>query len=99
MYSYAWRVRRPADLAQFSYECARCAIPDRPMGLYSMLERAHLSDDDEDIVLLCRTCHRRLDYPAWAADYKRYLERRRGELADELDAVRPILQFLRGFPS
>jgi hypothetical protein len=69
------------------------------MGLYSMLERAHLSDDDDDIVLLCRACHRRLDYPIWAEAYKRYLARRREERANELDAERPILQLLRECPS
>lgn len=98
-YSYEWRRRRPEDLIAAGYECIRCAIPDRPMGMYSSLERAHLDgdsthDEPANVCVLCRTCHRRLDHAQWLADYRVYLERRRAERIAERDAGRPILQFL-----
>ena len=102
-YSYAWRRSRPADLAAGYYECARCYIPDRPMGpRHSMLERAHLdgdsrNDDPSNILLLCRTCHRRHDKEDWLADRRVYLERVRAEKVEALDAGRPILVMLEAY--
>ena len=100
-YSYTWRKRRPEDLARASYACARCYAEDQPMGLYSELERAHLNGDrtndaPENVAVLCRTCHRRHDKDEWLALYRAYLERKRQERIDALDAARPILQFLQG---
>lgn len=98
-YSYAWRRRRPEDLAAACYECARCHCGDQPLGLHSNLERAHLDGDPsndapENVAVLCRTCHRAHDLVAWLAQYRAYLERKRQERIDALDAARPILQFL-----
>jgi hypothetical protein len=100
-YSYAFRKRRHYDLVRFSFACARCSREDQPMGLYSELERAHLDGDrennsDENICVLCRTCHRALDYPSWAKAYQAYLQRKKEERAIALDAGRPILVYLAG---
>ena len=97
-YSYTWRRRRPADLAAAGYECARCASPDRPMGTYSNLERAHLNGDtadDSPVLVLCRRCHRAHDLVDWLAAYRAWLQRERERRADENDAQRPILALLR----
>ena len=97
-YSYAWRRRRPADLTAGCHECARCSVPDRPMGLYSNLERAHLNGDtadDSPVLVLCRTCHRAHDLPQWLISYRLWLASERERRADENDAKRPILAMLK----
>jgi hypothetical protein len=70
------------------------------MGLHSNLERAHLDGDPtndapENVAVLCRTCHRRHDIVQWLAAYRAYLERKRQERIDALDAARPILIYLQ----
>lgn len=92
-YSYAWRRRRPDDLVAFAYACALCHVEDQPFGTHSQLERAHLDGDrsndaPENVAVLCRTCHRKHDLPALLLAYR---ERR----ADERDAERPILMWLK----
>jgi hypothetical protein len=92
-YGRAWRtVIRPAALIRACYECERCAMPDRPMGLKSTLEAAHLNANpsdmsDSNIAILCHRCHRRHDYADWAY-------RTRETRLDHKDAARPILALL-----
>jgi len=98
-YSYTWRKRRPEDLAQAFYACQRCDAEDQPFGLYSELERAHLDGDrtndaPENVAVLCRTCHRRLDHAEWLALYRAWLAVEREKRIDRMDAERPILKFL-----
>jgi hypothetical protein len=98
-YSYLWRRRRPIDLAQAAYACARCNREDQPFGLYSNLERAHLNGDtgdDSPVLVLCRRCHRAHDLPQWIAQYRLWLEREKERRAEEKDAERPILLWLKG---
>lgn len=100
-YGHLWRtVDRPAALLRAGYECVRCAIPDRPMGLSSSLDGAHLDGNpenrsDENIAVLCRRCHRAADYAGWALKYRAWLVLERERRADLLDAGRPILQMLK----
>jgi hypothetical protein len=95
-YPYSWRSRRRADLVAAGYECERCAQPDRPMGRYTQLERAHLDGDrnndaPQNIAVLCRTCHRRHDYAAWARQHAEWRLRERERRIARKDAARPIL--------
>jgi 5-methylcytosine-specific restriction endonuclease McrA len=100
-YGHAWRTRfRPETLARDYYECVRCAMPDRPMGLRSNLEVAHLDGDEtnnapENRATLCVTCHKRHDLHTWAPQFKAWLEWDRERKIDERDAARPILALLR----
>lgn len=92
-YGHRWRtLTRPAILARACYECERCAMPDRPMGLKSALEGAHLNGDSSNdspanTAALCHTCHRRHDYAAWAAAAGETRRRRK-------DAARGLLALL-----
>lgn len=100
-YGHLWRtVDRPAALLRAGHECVRCAIPDRPMGLRSSLDGAHLDGNpqnrsDENIAVLCRRCHRAADYAGWALKYGAWLTQERERRADLKDAGRPILQMLK----
>ena len=99
-YGYHWRtVDRPAALVRAGYECQRCAIPDRPAGLRSSLDGAHLDGDprngaDDNVAILCRRCHRAHDLPSWTAAFRAWLETERDRRIAEKDAARPILAFL-----
>lgn len=100
-YGHIWRTKlRPETLVRDCYECARCAMPDRPRGLRSALEVAHLDADTtnnapENRATFCCRCHKAMDYPTWAPQYRAWLERERQRKLDELDAARPILELLR----
>src|SRR6476659_9014843 len=49
-YGHAWRTRiRPEALRRAGWECARCGLPDRAMGLRSALDVAHLNGDTADM--------------------------------------------------
>jgi len=101
-YGYHWRtVHRPAAIARAYWECVRCSLPDRPRGLRSALDVAHLDGDvnnmaEENLAALCRRCHAAHDLPVWAVHYRAWLERRKAERIAVLDAGRPILQYLEG---
>jgi len=94
-YGREWRDEiRPAALVRAGYECERCALPDRPMGLTSALEGAHLDGNpantqESNIAILCHRCHKAHDYPEWA-------RKCRGTRLDRKDAARPLLAFLMG---
>ncbi len=99
MYSYAWRHRRPTDLSNAAYACQRCDVEDKPQGLYSQLERAHLDGDrtndaPENVAVLCRICHRKHDMPTWLEARRTWLEAEKARRIAEKDAARPILVFL-----
>ena len=92
-YGRRWRtVTRPAILARAYYECERCAIPDRPMGLKSTLEGAHVNGDSSNdsptnTAALCHRCHRRHDYAACIRQARETRRRRK-------DAARGLLALL-----
>src|SRR5262249_54467318 len=100
-YGHRWRsIERPATLTRDGFECVRCAIPARPVGLYSNLEVAHLdgdpaNSDPDNRATLCRKCHRAHDYAEWSQKYRAWLEAERIRRMDALDASRPILQYLK----
>jgi 5-methylcytosine-specific restriction endonuclease McrA len=84
LYGHHWRtVIRPRILKRCGGRCERCGrVPDR-------IEVAHLDGDatnrtDENLAGLCSTCHKRHDYPQWAA---KALETRRARK----DRCRPLL--------
>ncbi len=99
-YDHHWRYTiRPALLRRACYECERCGIGDRAMGLHSYLQGAHLDgdpwhQDDENLACLCRRCHRAHDYEDWARKcaIKRRIEWERK--ADEKDAGRELLRLM-----
>lgn len=99
-YGHAWRTRiRPAALQRDHWECVRCGLGDRAMGLRSALDVAHLSGDtsdtsDENLAVLCRRDHRANDYASWAAKFREYLALERERRIAEKDNSRPILRFL-----
>jgi cytochrome c553 len=101
-YGYQWRTfHRPAALARAYWECVRCALPDRPRGLRSALDIAHLDEDpgnmaEDNLAALCRRCHAAHDYSSWAVRYRAWQEKQRAERIAALDAARPILQYLEG---
>ena len=100
-YDHHWRtVLRPETLARDHYECVRCAMPDRPMGLRSALDVAHLDGDNthnepENRATLCRLCHRAHDYASWAGKFKSWLIAERERRIDAKDKGRPILEYLK----
>ena len=100
-YGHHWRtVERPQTLARNYWECVRCGIGDRPMGLRSALDVAHLNGnnldgDEANRATLCRTCHRATDYESWSAKYRAWLADERERRLDRLDAERPILNYTR----
>jgi hypothetical protein len=71
-YGTEWRtVTRPAALIRACFACERCDLPDRPAGLKSSLEGAHLDGDaanraDTNVAILCHKCHKAHDYAEWA---------------------------------
>jgi hypothetical protein len=85
LYGHKWRtVTRPRVLKRCGGRCERCHII--PVG---GLEVAHLdqnprNDAEENLAGLCGTCHKRHDYPTWAAKAR---ETRRARK----DAGRPLL--------
>jgi hypothetical protein len=92
-YGYTWRtITRPAALTRAGHECERCALPDRPTGLRSSLEGAHLNGNpadigDSNIAILCHRCHKAVDYTDWARKCRQTRIERK-------DAARPILAML-----
>jgi len=100
-YGYHWQTfDRPETLKRDCYECVRCGMPDRPMGLRSALDVAHLdgdptNPDPDNLATLCRRDHRAHDYDAWAALYAEYVRHRREERLDAKDAERPLLAMLQ----
>lgn len=100
-YGHTWRtVERPAALVRAGHECVRCLAPDRPSGLWSTLDVAHLDGNpanrsEDNLAVLCRRCHRATDYAVWSRKYRVWLIAERERRADLLDAGRPILQLLR----
>ena len=99
-YGRKWRKIRRRILERAGWECERCGLPDRPMGLISTLEVAHLSgepsaDPDEDgLACLCHRCHRRHDYQQWFEQFQVWLRRERERRAEAKDRERPILVLL-----
>src|SRR5580765_1698262 len=99
-YDHTWRtVTRPAALRRAHWECQRCGLPDRPLGLRSALDVAHLSGDttdssDDNLAVLCRRDHRSHDYTSWAAKFREYLILERHRRIDQKDKARPILTLL-----
>ena len=100
-YCHIWRTKlRPETLARDCYECVRCAMPDRPMGLRSNLEVAHLDGDrtnnaPENRATFCCRCHKAHDYNEWSRKFKAWLEAERQRRLDEKDEGRPILKMLK----
>src|SRR5436305_348018 len=94
-YGQEWRtVIRPAALIAACYECERCGLPDRPMGLKSALECAHLDGNPANIAptniaILCHRHHKAADYPLWAS-------RCRETRIERKDAARGLLQLMQG---
>lgn len=99
-HGHRWRtVTLPALRVRAGHECQRCAAPEQPMGLYRMLEGAHLdgddvNDGDDNLALLCRRCHRAHDYARWAEKFGAWLRAERERRAERKDAERPILAML-----
>ncbi|MGO9893117.1 MAG: hypothetical protein ACLPX8_02745 [Bryobacteraceae bacterium] len=99
-YGHHWRtIVLPALRVRASYACERCDLPDRPSGLRSALDGAHLdgdtsNNDDMNLALLCRRCHRAADYPSWSAKFTQWLIGQRDERVAKKDAARPILAYL-----
>lgn len=99
-YGHHWRtIDRPGALQRAAYECQRCAIPDRPTGLHSALEVAHLDGNpanrsEENLAALCHSCHRRVDYKAWSAQFRAWLAAQREDRIARKDAERPIFKLL-----
>jgi hypothetical protein len=78
----------------------RCGTGDRPRGLRSALEVAHLDGDvannaPENRATLCNTCHKAQDYAAWWPKFRAWLIAERERKLDEAEAKRPILTFLK----
>jgi 5-methylcytosine-specific restriction endonuclease McrA len=100
-YGHIWRTKlRPETLQRDCYECVRCCKPDRPMGLRSNLEVAHLDGDKwnnapENLAILCPTCHKAQDYEPWSKKYRAWLVEERERRVAEKDASRPILAYLK----
>lgn len=87
LYGHTWRtVDRPKVLERCKGRCERCGRRPR------RIEVAHLDGDarnreEDNLAGLCATCHKRHDYPRWAA---KALETRRARK----DAGRPLLENL-----
>jgi hypothetical protein len=100
-YGYRWRTHTlPALRTRACHECQRCGMPKRPMGWYRLLEGAHLdgdraNDNDDNLALLCRTCHRAHDYRVWSLTWTTWQRAQHERRIDEADAARPILALLR----
>lgn len=100
-YGHHWRtVLRPETLARDCYECVRCGVGDRPRGLRTALEVAHLDGDvtnnaPENRATLCNTCHKAHDHEAWWPKFQAWLLAERERKIDAADARRPILEYLR----
>jgi 5-methylcytosine-specific restriction endonuclease McrA len=59
--SEAWSFRRMAALRRARYTCTGCGRRDRRLEVHH-LTYEHLGDEpDDDLVVLCVTCHRRAD--------------------------------------
>jgi 5-methylcytosine-specific restriction endonuclease McrA len=107
-YGYRWQTYiRPAILLRDGYECVRCGQPDRPEGLRSALEVAHLDRSDtndapENLATFCHHCHKAYDYATWAPKFaawlkrnkKNWLRRRKLKRVSRKDNGRPLLQVL-----
>lgn len=101
-YGRHWRtVERPETLQRDCWECCRCGMPDRPTGLRSALDVAHLDGDPshsepDNRATLCRQCHRKHDMPSWSEKFKEYLRSERERRITGKDAARPILALAVG---
>ncbi len=88
-YGYEWRAKiKPAALVRDCYQCRICAMPDRPMGLRTTLQGAHLNGDntdnrDENVGILCDGCHKKHDYPI--AEPRKHAKR-----CERKDPARPL---------
>ena len=93
-YGHRWRtVTRPWILLRSGGRCEKCGVRAK------LLDVAHLvvpvgqpgHDDYTNLAALCRTDHRALDYPQWAAAFRVWLEAERERRIARKDAARPLL--------
>jgi 5-methylcytosine-specific restriction endonuclease McrA len=86
-YDYHWRtVTRPRILERAGRACERCHRPWPPLDVAHLVippgQPGH--DDDANLAVLCRRCHRAYDYVEWSRKCYETRSRRK-------DAGRPLL--------
>lgn len=83
-YGYEWQTKIRRDvLKHWGRACVRCHSPWKPLDICH-LDGIPANRDISNLVPMCKSCHKKHDYPAWIEKFRIWA-----------DGKRPILVFLQ----